>query len=396
MNKDKFYTCIDYGASKIRLGAFETENSKNLFISEKNSISNFSLDSFDLNDSKYKLNELIKEAENKLNTHIKNVNLLIDSPDVTSIDFSIKKNIEDKILDNEELKYYIQEAKNIFQNNNPQKKILHMLIVKFNLDGKIYLDLPSKITNVKSLVIEIKFLCIPLTFFNKLNEVFNENFITISEIYCSSYVKSTSYIKFFENFNLKVFLDIGYKKSSTIVFYKNKLVFYNTTPVGGNHITKDLSILLKIDESTSEKIKKSFNKSEFTFSNNDLNENKQIKNKLVKNISTDMLRKVIYARVDEIIKLSLENINFENFIEEDGESILIFTGEGSKILNRNSIYLDNKFNIFKEMNFFEDESKNVCESAREFIEKNKYLEVNFVPKIPKKRGFFEKLFYIFN
>ena len=63
MNKDKFYTCIDYGASKIRLGAFETENSKNLFISEKNSISNFSLDSFDLNDSKYKLNELIKEAE---------------------------------------------------------------------------------------------------------------------------------------------------------------------------------------------------------------------------------------------------------------------------------------------------------------------------------------------
>ena len=122
MNKDKFYTCIDFGASKIRLGTFDSENSKNLFISEKNSISNFSENNFDLNDSKYKCNELIKEAEKKLNIHIKNINLLIDSYEINSIDFSIKKNIEDKILDNEELKYYIQEAKNIFQSDNPRKK----------------------------------------------------------------------------------------------------------------------------------------------------------------------------------------------------------------------------------------------------------------------------------
>ena len=76
--------------------------------------------------------------------------------------------------------------------------------------------------------------------------------------------------------------------------------------------------------------------------------------------------------------------------------ILIFIGNGSKILNKNSIYLEEKFDFFKEINFFEESSQSICQSAFNFIEMSKSQEVNFVTKKPRNEGFFEKLFNLIN
>ena len=42
---------IDFGSSKIRLGVFNKETSKNIIILEKDCISNFSLKNFDIKNS---------------------------------------------------------------------------------------------------------------------------------------------------------------------------------------------------------------------------------------------------------------------------------------------------------------------------------------------------------
>ena len=78
------------------------------------------------------------------------------------------------------------------------------------------------------------------------------------------------------------------------------------------------------------------------------------------------------------------------------KSILILTGEGSKILDKNSIYLENNFKFFNEMNFFEENSETICISGYNFNKKNHNHEVKIIPKKIKKYGFFEKLFHIFN
>ena len=74
----------------------------------------------------------------------------------------------------------------------------------------------------------------------------------------------------------------------------------------------------------------------------------------------------------------------------------MFTGEGSKILDKNFIYLENKFNFFSEMNFFEESTDTICQSGYNFSKKNNYHEVNIISKKPKKSGFFEKLFHLFD
>ena len=76
-------------------------------------------------------------------------------------------------------------------------------------------------------------------------------------------------------------------------------------------------------------------------------------------------------------------------------SILIFTGQGSKILNKNSIYSKEKFDYFNEIIFFDETNKLICESGLNFVTSLNDSEVNIVPKKPKKIGFFEKLFHLF-
>ena len=79
---------------------------------------------------------------------------------------------------------------------------------------------------------------------------------------------------------------------------------------------------------------------------------------------------------------------------KNSKSILIFTGEGSKILSKNSIYLKEEYDYFDDMNFFEENKIIVCDSAYNYSTSDQINEVVFVPKKQKNRGFFERMFYL--
>ena len=117
MNEENIKVFIDFGSSKIRLGVFSKEISKNIIILEEDCISNFSLRKIDIYNSKEVIKNLIKSAEKKINKHIKNINLMIDTPDIFSIDFSIKNNSDKKSYSKNDIYSLINEAKNIAQKN---------------------------------------------------------------------------------------------------------------------------------------------------------------------------------------------------------------------------------------------------------------------------------------
>ncbi len=65
-------------------------------------------------------------------------------------------------------------------------------------------------------------------------------------------------------------------------------------PIGGNHITKDISNILKVNVEDAENLKLSFN----------------IDQKLLnkKNISINLIQQIIFARIEEILELSVKSI----------------------------------------------------------------------------------------
>ena len=277
-----------------------------------------------------------------------------------------------------------------------------------NLLKKINIDYLKDLTNkykfndnidYKSIALELKFIYISETFYNTIVKHFKLIHIEVDSVLCSSYVKSLNYNQYFKDYNKKTFLDIGYKKSCVTVFDKDKLILFKTIPLGGNHITQDISKVLDIEFVEAEQIKQSLNKKEATFSDNSQEElfsNKVLSSSIKNNISLDLLKKVIHARIDEIFNLCFQNIKFNEILNKNDKSILVLTGDGSKILDKNSIYLENYSEYFNEISFFEENTETICMSGLNFNKKNNNFEVKIVPKKIKKSGFFEKLFHIFN
>ena len=147
-------------------------------------------------------------------------------------------------------------------------------------------------------------------------------------------------------------------------------------PIGGNHITKDISLLLKIDINEAEKLKLNFEKN-----------NPQADNP---NFSLEMLQKIAFARTEEILELCDKSLALNTKIKSASKMILM--GEGSKIL-------DNKFkekiSFIKEINLLDESINEICESGFKLSNRSNKQEVVLIPKITKKEGFFEKLFYFF-
>ena len=216
-------------------------------------------------------------------------------------------------------------------------------------------------------------------------------------LFSSSLVKSINYIDFFKQNKLVAFLDIGLDRTSIIFFKNQKLDSLNSIPIGGNNISKDISQIMKLSFEESEELKKSFNKSEIDFSYDNsysIDNSDIIKKILGKNISIDLLKKVVLARIEEIIQLSFKSISISRNIDTQKNLNLVLIGRGSKIFNKNSFQIEDKYN-FKEINFYEENEHEICKAGLMF-------EVNFqdenlqkLKKNQKKLGIFHRFFNIF-
>ena len=71
-------------------------------------------------------------------------------------------------------------------------------------------------------------------------------------------------------------------------------------------------------------------------------------------------------------------------------------GRGSKILNNDSIPINEIVPIFEEIDFFTESIQSTCESGLKLNQGFNKQEVVAIPKKIQKTGFFEKLFYFFS
>jgi len=125
-----------------------------------------------------------------------------------------------------------------------------------------------------------------------------------------------------------VLLDVGGGLTDISVYQGKRLVFYDSIPVGGDHITNDIAIGLHITNIEAEKIKRQFElaltsliKNDQEISVLDINENKK------KNVKVSEVVEIIEARVYEIFSLCRNQLEKAgSLISPDGGVVL--TGAG--------------------------------------------------------------------
>ncbi len=383
MSKLNFYNVIDLGSSKNRIVIFNSDLS--IVYSETaliKYIEDVKLDTPDLK-------KVIKNAEKKISSHIDDVILLLDTNKIFTIDICLNKNIEEKIIAREIYNILNLELSQLINNFYFNYEIIHTILNGCTIDGKFFETLDNEEKVSKNIKIEFKLICYPKEILNAVKNKFYTYNLNISKIYCTSYTKSLFYLKKLNTRKI-LFLEIGLKRSSLIYFENNLLKFIQSISIGGFHITKDISNIFKISLEDAEKVKKSFNKSNTEFSyNSDKNKNVIIKEISKKDISIDLLKKVILYRVQEIIDLSLTKPEFKNFSTEELDLFLI--GDGSILFDNNSFYLKDKYKL-KSINFFAEKDSEICNTGL-----NYYLEdYQNQKKIVKRQGLFEKFFNFFD
>ncbi len=382
-------TIIDIGFKNLRLGVFdqssETVYSSNIKINE--AIENENFDTA--------LKKLVRDAEKQLSTHLVDVNVLYDSSEFNFIDLSIKKSFDQPTLISKNYKSLVEEANFIISENNFRAQVIHVDISNIIVDDNRKVETICDDIKIKSLILEIKFICLKKSLINNLSNKFKKNNLNILCIYCSSYVKSFYYKKSIENRKNFIFLDIGYERTSALFFNNNKFQFLHSIPIGGNNITKDISNVLKLDINYSEDLKTKFNKNDGEASFNEISTNEiNLYSEITKkNISIDLLKKIIQARVDEIIDISVTRNNYFKNIKSSKKPKIVFIGSGSKLKSFiNKFYLKKTFSEFI---FFDESDSMICEAGINYHKSDERLLINFKKKL-KKTGFFEKFFNLFS
>lgn len=125
-----------------------------------------------------------------------------------------------------------------------------------------------------------------------------------------------------------ILLDVGGGVTDISVYQGKHLVFYDSIPVGGDHITNDIAIGLRIANTEAEKIKRQFElaltsliKNDQEISVFDINENKR------KNVKVSEVVEIIEARVYEIFSLCKNQLARTDSLLATGGGVVL-TGAG--------------------------------------------------------------------
>ncbi len=385
MDNQNLFNVLDFGSSKIRFSTFDNDLKENF--SETIPVV---LDSEYLNHF-LEIKNIIKKAEKKNSFYIKDIILIHNPQYLFEIDISLNKLINET-SSNKIYNSLLLELNQIMSSNYNSFDISHTIFNKCIVKNKIYSEFPFHLKKINEIKVDFKIICIPKKINVKIKENFKKINLNVKNIFCSTYTKTLSYLKKL-NYENTSFLEIGFNKTTIVIYQKNVLKLIYSIPVGGFHITKDISKIFKISIQEAEEIKKLFNKSDTEFSYNDNSKNNSNSANIIlnKGISINTLKKVILYRIQEIFDLSFIKSNISKYNLHLNNSDLFLIGEGSRLFDNNSFFLDDKFG-FKSIKLFEEDDVDICKSGL-----NYYLSNLETPKnLTKKQGLFEKFFNFFS
>ena len=187
MNEElKFETYLFIDSKKLVICVIEKKTFKILFKEEKllddyNEVSNLKkLDNF--------LAKNILKIEKILKNFVKDVYIILDDKEFLPIEISIKKDHNGNSISQENLINPLNVLKNLCQFSFKDKKIIHMLIENYQIDGKDYSFLPENL-KCNNFSLDIKFICLSKNLIEHYESVLKRYHILVNQILNAQYIE---------------------------------------------------------------------------------------------------------------------------------------------------------------------------------------------------------------
>ena len=187
MNKIfEFETYLSISQTKFGIYLFDTKRRKNLYGKEinfekKNFINYFDLKKF-LDDNVFKIEKL-------LGKFVENIFVIIDHENILNIQIGIKQKNYQLSKSKVYLQSSITNAHDLFKENYPDEKIMHIIIKNYLIDGKNYSYLQDNL-ECEQLNLEIEFKSISNEIIYNLNKALENYQINIIKYVDGNYIKS--------------------------------------------------------------------------------------------------------------------------------------------------------------------------------------------------------------
>ena len=184
--KLKFETYLFIDSKKLVICVIEKKTFKILFKEEK-LLDDHNEDS-NLKKLDYFLAKNILKIEKILKNFVKDVYIILDDKEFLPIEISIKKDHNGNSISQENLINPLNVLKNLCQFSFKDKKIIHMLIENYQIDGKDYSFLPENL-KCNNFSLDIKFICLSKNLIEHYESVLKRYHILVNQILNAEYIE---------------------------------------------------------------------------------------------------------------------------------------------------------------------------------------------------------------
>ena len=408
MENRKVIAVIDLGTLNLKCAIFSFSNDglpQLIGLSKKKTKGIHNSIIVNINEAIDSIRSCLIEAEKESKITLNKINVLIDPTEIITTRLTKSKKINGSKIEKNDISFLLKEAKKQVEQNNSRLSNIHIFNYKYVVDNKFFKNLPLDIY-ADQFNQENVFLSVPKNILKNISKVFNACDIEIDKFISCSYASG---IYCFNQDQIDYgcgLVDIGYEKTSLAIFKDSSLIYTFSFPIGSNHITKDISRGCYLTETEAELIKKDV--SITNNSNDELNENGFLSEKYFsetkfRKISSEFIKNIISARLDEILNKIFKEISF---LQADNiKQNLIFVGEGSrlnhlkKIVNTklSNYIFDNNYDDLKPSEDIGGELLG-CHGAIKILTEGFSSEAIAVPNKNQKdkKGFFTRIFNIFD
>lgn len=256
--KVTYHTGIDIGSSFIRTVVLSMDQHGHFKIAGNSVVLANGVQKGHVVDPK-EFAKALKEAVQKASSDaggikIKKAHVAIGSAGLSSsvISGSTLVGRTDKVITHFDLEKAYQAGINKWKESN--HKILHKIPITYKIEGK---EIDADPIGMQGSKIEVKFLVISILsqYLEKMLEGFNRANVELESVVASPLASSILVLKEREAVAGAMISDIGQELTTCAVFENGQPISVFSLPIGGNSITEDIALTLKLDLETAEGIK---------------------------------------------------------------------------------------------------------------------------------------------
>ena len=216
----------------------------------------------------------------------------------------------------------------------PEYEVVHVVPIFFKVDDSVEVDNPLNM-NGSRLEVSVYIVTAKRTALTNIKSALKTSGIEVVKFVLDSYASALAVLDDQQKKFGAVVINLGATTTEFVYFKGNSIIFNGFIPVGSNHITNDLSVMLHTPPTAAEKIKLEYGSLLRNYSpNNELGVTKVKIPRIgdeesISEVALDYVQTIIHARVEEVLVLVKNKLKKSGYLDNTGSGIVITGGMSS-------------------------------------------------------------------